>query len=75
MSKILSKISNNLVKDSYEGNVTKNVFLFTEIFQESFDVGQINVSGRYDCFDVLNGKIKVQLEGRGDHTYISDWRD
>ena len=72
-TKILASIGNPLVKDSVKNNVTKNVFLFTNNLQESFDVGEINVSGRYNCTQIKNGKVKIQLEGRGDHTYISSW--
>lgn len=63
-----------IVKDSVEGGVDKNVFLFTTSLQESFDVGEINTTDKgYLCIDIINGKAKVQFEGRGDHTLILGW--
>ena len=64
-------ISDPIVKDSVEGGADKNVFLFTNTLQESFDVGEINVSNGYNCTPIVNGKVKVQFEGKGDHTLIS----
>lgn len=69
-------ISDLIVRDSFESGVDKNVFLFTNTLQESFNIGEINVSNNgYKCFDVVNGKVKIQFLGRGDHTFISAWRD
>ena len=64
-----------IVKDSVEGGVDKNVFLFTTTFQESFDIGKITVGTniKYDCIPVINGKVKIQFLGQGDHTDISQW--
>jgi len=62
------------VYDSFDDKINKNAFLFTTTLQESFDVGEINVSNRgYECIDINNGKVKIQFEGKGDHTYISKW--
>jgi len=63
-----------VVHNSVGSDVDKNVFLFTNTLEESFNVGEINVSNNgYDCFDVVNGKVKIQFLGKGDHTFISDW--
>lgn len=69
-----SSITDLIVQDSFTSKVDKNVFLFTNTLQESFEVGQINVSNNgYSCFDVVNGKVKIQFLGKGDHTFISKW--
>ena len=73
---ILNKIGNvgdMVVWDSVNSDVNKNVFLFATKLQESFDVGKINPTGRYLCIDTINGKVKIQFEGKGDHAYISRW--
>lgn len=62
-----------LIADIVRDKVNKNVFLFTTTLQESFDIGEINVTGRYNCTQILNGKAKIQFEGKGDHAYISTW--
>ena len=64
----------SIIADSVTGEVSKNVFMFSSSLQESFDIGKITVGTRgFDCFPVVNGKIKVQFEGQGDHTKISGW--
>jgi len=63
----------SIIADSVRGGVSKNVFLFTNSLQESLDIGKITVEGDYGCFNVLNGKLKVQFEGMGDHAHISGW--
>ena len=74
-----------IVKDSFESNVDKNTFLFTDTLQESFDIGKIDVLSKYPqngitkdnqyylCIPFINGKAKIKFEGVGDHTCISDW--
>ncbi|MBW2988918.1 hypothetical protein KY358_01230 [Candidatus Woesearchaeota archaeon] len=62
-----------LIKDSFMGRVDKNAFLVKKSVSESFDAGTINVSGGYACFPVINGRVSMQFEGRGDHTLISGW--
>jgi hypothetical protein len=70
---ISGNISNPLIKDSFDSGTDKNVFLITNTLQESFDVGPINMSGGYICAPVLNGKVKIQFGGRGDHAFISTY--
>lgn len=73
-ARILNNIKDPIINDSIKGNVNKNVFLFTIRLQESFDVGEINVSNNgYLCVPVMNGKVKMQFEGKGNHAYISTW--
>jgi len=64
-----------IVYDSVQSEVDKNVFLFTSTLQESLDVGDINVSRGYDCIPVINGKAKIEFLGQGDHVLISSWSD
>ena len=61
-----------IIKDSVESGVKENLFLVREIEEESFYVGKIEVAGN-SCIEVKAGKIKVQLEGKGDHAIISEW--
>ncbi len=64
-----------IVKDSIESDVDKNVFLFANSLEESFNIGEINVTNGYLCIHIINGKAKIQFEGKGDHTRISSWGD
>lgn len=70
-------VGDKLVKDIVLGKVDQNIFLFTNTLQESFDAGEIDVinppNGGYLCIDTINGKLKVQFEGKGDHALISTW--
>jgi len=75
LDNLADNIPDLIVQDSVKSGVNKNVFLFTTTFQESFDIGKINVADGYLCIDVINGKAKIQFEGKGDHTFISSWRD
>lgn len=68
---ITENVDELIINNSVKSNVNKNVFLFANTLQESFDVGEINVSDGYLCVNLYNGKIKIQLEGKGDHTYIA----
>ncbi len=69
------KIADPIINNSVQNDVTKNAFLFTQTFQESFDAGKINVTNGegYLCINLQNGKAKIQLEGKGDHADISEW--
>ncbi len=75
--KILLRIDHEedrVVYDSVYDDINKNVFLFTNTLQESFDVGEINTTNEgYLCINASNGKVRVQFEGKGDHTLISEW--
>jgi len=73
-SELLNNILDGLIKDSVSAGVEKDVFLFTTRLQDSFYVGRINVSNDgYLCIPFIAGKAKVQLEGKGDHAFISTW--
>jgi len=75
-SNLAENIPDLIVRNSVESKVEKNVFLFTNGLQESFDVGKINVSDDgYLCMSIVNGKAKIEFLGQGDHTFISKWSD
>jgi|SRR3989344_3597973 len=55
----------------------ENTFLVTTDVVEKFDVGTIQVDNvahqDWDCFPIINGKVRLQFEGMGDKTKISSW--
>ena len=71
---IITRISDNVVKDSVESRDTSNAFLFKDnSLEPSLEIGKINVSGGYLCIPVINGKVRIEFEGKGDNTLISTW--
>jgi len=68
---VRGNINDNIILDSFESEVNKNVFLFANTLQESFDIGDINVTSGYLCIPIINGKARLEFEGKGDHTLIS----
>lgn len=64
---------NPFIYDSFENNVTDNVFLLATGAPESFDAGKIKAADGYLCLNVINGKAKIEFLGQGDHTLISNW--
>lgn len=70
---ILNHITNPIVNDSVKGRDISNAFLFKKAAPEPLEIGEINVTDGYLCIDIINGKAKIQFEGKGDHTYISSW--
>lgn len=55
--------------------VNNNVFLITpdESVEKSFDVGRIKVDSKFLCLDSVKGRIRLEFEGMGDRTKISQW--
>ena len=73
-SDIPETITNNkypIISDSTSSNVEKNVFLVETLTKESFYIGKINVDPDLYCINVLSGRVRLRLEGMGDHTKIS----
>ncbi|MBW2974630.1 hypothetical protein KY366_02835 [Candidatus Woesearchaeota archaeon] len=70
---IRTHIGNLIIQDSFESRVDKNVFLFKKGIAESFDVGNINVTGGSVCIPVISGKARIEFKGMGDHVFISGW--
>ena len=64
-------ITNPIIKDAVTSGSADNTFLISSSVEESFNIGNINVSpSGFDCIDILNGKVKIQFEGGGDHALI-----
>ncbi|HZX44317.1 MAG TPA: hypothetical protein VFF28_01400 [Candidatus Nanoarchaeia archaeon] len=71
---LLNHDMDKIVKDSYLANSTNNVFVYAGTFKEPFYIGRINTTeDGYLCIDAVKGKIKVELQGKGDHSLISRW--
>ena len=65
-------ITNPIIKDAVTSKSEDNTFLLSSSVEESFNIGNINVSpDGFKCIDILNGKINIQFEGGGDHAVIS----
>lgn len=62
------------VQDSVEKGISDNVFLIGENnkVEESFNIGEIALeSGTMLCIPVVNGKINLKFEGKGNHALVS----
>lgn len=63
-------ITDPIIKDSVQSKVQKNVFFMPD-GTDSIYVGPITAANDFLCFDVVQGNVKMRLEGRGDKTEIS----
>lgn len=63
---------NNLVKNSIRDS-DKNVFLLENTLKSSFSAGKISVDNDVLCIKPAGNRIVLRLEGKGDHTKISEW--
>ena len=68
----LSGTNNPIIEDSVNSGVERNVFLVENIAKDSFYVGKIDVSPDLYCVDIVSGIVRLRLEGKGDHTLISN---
>ena len=65
-------ITDLIIKDAVLSGSEDNTFLLAGSVEESFNIGNINVTPNgFNCIDILNGKVKIQFEGGGDHALIS----
>ena len=62
-----------IIKDSISSNSGKNVFLVENIAKESFYIGNISVDSDVFCVPVVDNKISLRLEGKGNHVLLSQW--
>ena len=62
-----------IVKDNILSNTGRNVFLIQDLAKDSFYIGNISIEPDVLCVKVLNNKISLRLEGKGDHASISQW--
>ena len=53
-------------------NGRSNVFLLPD-GSDNFDVGTIQMDGPYICFNVVNNKIRLQLESLGDKVKVTEY--
>jgi hypothetical protein len=68
---IVSGTNYPLLEDSVNSGVDKNIFLVDDGVAESFFIGGISTEEDLLCTRVIGGAIKLRMEGRGDHTFIS----
>jgi|TARA_B100002003_G_C14058335_1_gene509558 hypothetical protein len=69
-----------IIENSVVDGAEKNVFLVENIAKESFYVGKIDldddsgylINDDLLCISVLSGKLRLRLEGKGDHTKIRE---
>ena len=67
----LSNTKYPIIEDSVNSGVNKNVFLIGKNVENSFSVGKISSDEDLFCFPVVDNRIRIRLEGKGDHTFIS----
>lgn len=60
-----------IIKDSVQAQINKNVFLISKNIEESFYTGKISLSDEFFCFLVVRGEIKLKMESKGNHVFIS----
>lgn len=61
-----------VINNSVATNASDNVFLVTNIAEESFYVGEIEVENDFLCFNVSRGKVRIQLEALGSKVRVSE---
>jgi hypothetical protein len=62
-----------IIEDSVESQTGNNIFLITvdgEI-SESFGLGEIRTPGDFNCVPIVDARLSVSIEGKGDHVVIS----
>lgn len=60
-----------IIEDSVNSKVDKNIFLVGKEVEDSFIIPKVYLEEDMKCFEVIGNKMKLKLEGRGDHTIIS----
>lgn len=60
-----------VIKDSILSNTGRNVFLVEDIAKDSFYAGKISVEPDVLCIKSSSNKIRLKLEGRGNHVLLS----
>lgn len=63
-----------VIKDLIGSKIPENAFLLSaKQLKEKFDVGKIEITGRFLCVNLVSGRLKLQFEGLGDRTLIKKW--
>ena len=79
-SKVAASTDDPIIKDSISSDREENAFLVDGTAKEQFYVGKISVLDDpsddkvVKCIKTINNKITLRLEGKGDHTKISEWK-
>lgn len=61
-----------LVADEIESGTENSVFLLTEDNEiTGFPTEPLEMQGGSACLPIVNGKVKLKLNGKGDHTLVS----
>ena len=69
---LLADTNYPIIEDSINSGVKKNVFLISDDVEESFYVDKISTAQDLLCVRSQANKIKLRMEGVGDHTFISE---
>lgn len=69
----LSGTNHPIIENSVESKAKKNIFLVEKITKESFFIDKIKVSGDLICIPNTAGRLRIKLEGKGDHVEISTY--
>ena len=64
---------NPIIKNNILDDTGKNIFLIGKSVQDIFTVSNIAVDPDVVCINGISGIIKLRLEGKGDHTDLSEW--
>lgn len=72
---------NPIVCDSWKDGAGYNMFGISDKDTLTYDVGKIKIEydnngnlQHYFCSDVVNGRITLRLEGKGNHVLLSKWQ-
>jgi len=63
-------IMDNIVQHS---DIRENMFLFAGQSPEKEYIGKIHLPRNPSCFVINNGKLRLQFEGLGNRTLITEW--
>jgi len=63
-----------LIEDSVNSGAQQNVFFRDDSLIDGLTVGDIAVDGDLLCIPIIRGALEIQLEGKGNHVFISSLR-
>ncbi len=71
-----------IIIDSISSGANKNVFFVDNLAKESFYAGKISIDENIGnenidvlCIKAVSNRISLKLEGKGDHTLLSEWTE
>jgi len=65
--------THNIMNTLVNSGIEENMFLFAGESPEKEYIGRIEVSGDYFCTNIIQGKLRLQFEGKGNRTLITEW--